>query len=397
MRYNARAMSRGKKLPVLGAVVEPSEPDPIERLLQGDSAGVVADLREHLAADPDNAVAWLQLATAFAHVAHWAEAAPAYARAVELDGSVVPARRGYARALSRLRRLDEAAFQLVQAKRIAPDDVRVAHELGVAFYDKRLFDKALRELGRARQMAPDDARIRFGMGLAHEAKDEMADAIACYRETVRLAPEMIEARQTLADALAAMGEIAAAIQELAQAQARDRTNAQIAGNLDVLKKGLDELEATRLLGKTTEDLERCAVIELGQLKRKGKIVIAGEPDTIRYGADLVEVWVTFDEHQRIASLMVLLTDPDRAASSSDDTFKVTVLSSDGHHVPANFATAATLTFLREALGCPLTRASELYAMLLETREPVRWGSACVSLAEVGEGEHARHGVRVALG
>jgi tetratricopeptide (TPR) repeat protein len=386
-------VSDGKKLPVVGR----GSADPLQRLLEGDSAGVIADLREQLDADPDDEIAWLQLATAYAHINHWSEAAAAYARAVDIDGSILEGRRGYARALSRLRRHDEAAFQLVQAKRLAPNDARVAHELGVAFYDKRLFDKALRELSRAKELDPQDARIRFAMGLAHEAKDAMADAIACYRDAVRLSPDVIEARRTLADALAAMGEIAQAIEELAKAQARDRTNAQIATNLDILKRSLKELEDARLLGKPIEELEKSAVVQLGQLKRKGKMVTAGEPDIIRYGAELIEVWVTLDDEARIDSLMLLLSDPERAAAQEDDTFKVTVVSDDGHHVPANLATAATLTFLREALGCPLTRASQLYAKLLETQQPVRWAGSLVSLAEIGEGDDARHGVRVAPG
>lgn len=384
-------MSRGKKLPVVGAR------DPLERLLAGDTSGVIADLKEQLADDEDDPVAWLQLATAYAHIEHWPDAASAYARSVDLDGSIVEARRGYARALTRLRKVDEAAFQLVQAKQLAPDDARVAHELGVAFYDKRLFDKALRELERARELDPEDARIRYAMGLAHEAKDEMADAIACYRDAVRLSPDTVETRQTLADALASMGELAHAIEELAQAQAHDRTNAQIANNLEILKRGLSELEGTRLIGKKLDELEQSAVVQLGQLKRRGKTVERGEPDTIRYGADLVEVWAQLDGSERITSLTLLLTDPERAAETIDEDFKITVVSQRGDHVPANVATAATLTFLREALGCPLTRASELYAKLLETREPVRWAGSLLSLVELGEGEDARHGVRVALG
>lgn len=381
----------GKKLPVIGNA------DPLERLLAGDSAGVISDLKERLETDGDDELAWLQLATAYAHIGHWADASGAYGRAVDLDGAMLEARRGYARALSRQRRHDEAAFQLVQAKRIAPDDARVAHELGLAFYDKRLFDKALRELARGYELAPDDAQIRFSMGLAHEAKDQMADAIACYRDAVRLSPDVIATRQTLADALATVGELASAIEELAQAQARDRSNTQIAGNLDVLKQGLAELEKSRLIGKGTEELERSAIVQLGQLKRKGKLVTAGEPDTVRYGAQQVELWVQFDGQERLTSLMLLLTDPARAAATQDDAFQVTVVSRDGKHVPADVATAATLTFLREALGCPLTRAGELYRKLLETQAPVRWAGSLLTLAQVGEGNDARHGVLVALG
>ena len=64
------------------------------------------------------------------------------AHAVDLDGEDVEARLAYARALVRLKKLDDAAFQLLQASRIEPPDARVLKELGVVFYDKRLYDKA---------------------------------------------------------------------------------------------------------------------------------------------------------------------------------------------------------------------------------------------------------------
>jgi hypothetical protein len=41
-----------------------------------------------------------------------------------------------------------------------------------------------------------------------------------------------------------------------------------------------------------------------------------------------------------------------------------------------------VTFLRETLGCPLTRAGTLYAELLETRQPVRWADAQLSFVEI---------------
>ncbi len=381
-------MSTGKKLPVVGG-----GDDPLARLLAGDSAGVIADLEERVMNDPEDAVAWLQLGVAFSHIAHVGEAAAALERAVSLDGSVVEARRLFARALSQLRRYDEAAFQLVQAKRLAPGDARVAHELGVAFYDKRLFDKALRELARASELAPSDARIRFAIGLAHEARAEMADAIAAYREAVRLDPDLVEARRTLADALAAMGEMNGAVEALAAAQARDRTNAQIAHNLEVLKKGLSELEATRLMGQPVEALERSTLVERARLEHKKTATVR----EVRFGGELIELFASTDDDGRIESLMLVLTDPERAAQTRDAALEVTVVSTDGRHVPQNLATAATLTFLREALGCPLTRASELYAQLLRSRDTVRWAGSLLSLAEVGEGDAVRHGLLVRKG
>jgi hypothetical protein len=62
--------------------------------------------------------------------------------------------------------------------------------------------------------------------------------------------------------------------------------------------------------------------------------------------------------------MLVLTDPEKAAKKRDDVFRVTVVGTTGRREPANFATAVTLTFLREALGAPMTQTSELYARLL---------------------------------
>jgi Flp pilus assembly protein TadD len=364
-----------KKLPVLGRA------DPLERLLAGDSAGVIADLKERLEKDPDDAVAWLQLGAAYTHIEHPREAIDALARAVELEPAVLEARRLYARALGRVRRHDEAVFQLVQARRLAPDDARVAHELGVAFYDKKLYAKALAELARAATLAPDDARVRYALGLAHEGAGAMADAIAAYRDAVRLDPSFIAARRTLADALAAMGEMAGAKSELEAALAADRSNTEVAQNLEVLERGLRDLAASRLVGKGRDDLERSALATLGHLRKQSDVC---------YASGRCELRVAFDAGSRITSLHLAFVDPERAARMPDDTFQVTVLGTDGQVIPTNFATAATLTFLREALGCPLTAASRLYAALLGGDPAVAWQGIRLAFADVD----GRHGLLV---
>ena len=378
-----------KKLPLVGA----KSRDPLERLLAGDSADVIAALEEKLAADPDDDTTWLRLGTAFMHIEHFPEAAKALERAVALDGDVLEARRLYARVLTRLRRYDEAAFQLVRAKRLAPKDPAVARELGATFYDKRLYDKALAELERARELDGEDARVHFSLGLVHEAKGDVAAAIAAYRQAVRLEPAVVEGRRTLADALASMGEMQDAVAELEQALAVDRTNVQIAANLEVLAHGLSELEAARLLGKGEKAVEISAVVEQGQLKRRGKITGEGEPDIVRYGAELAELWCTYDETGQIGRLMLILLDPEQAAAESGEAFEVTVVNEHGDQLSANYATAITVTFLREALGCPMTVASSLYARVLRGEE-VTWGGAQLGFAQSRLGEAEVHGLYV---
>jgi tetratricopeptide (TPR) repeat protein len=368
----------------------------LDLLVAGDTAGAITDLREYLVAEPDDGDAWLALGTAYGTIDHHVQAADALRRAVDLDGEDVDARLSYARALVRLSKLDDAAFQLLQASKIEPADPRVFRELGVVFYDKRLYDKAVAWLDKAVVAAPTDARAFYALGLAHEGRRDVAAAVAAYREAVRRDGGLVDARLTLADALAGMGEHEAAIAELTAVLAIDRANEKAAHNRDILLRALGEMKKHSLLGHGQKELEASALLSEGAFRKKGPIEGA-IPLTIRYLAPLVEVWVTFDDAGAATSLLLVLTDPDRAARAEDDVFKVTVIAADGRREPANFATAITLTFLREALGCPMTQASALYARLLGGEAKVEWAGAVAAFDSVPRPDRpteTRHGVRV---
>jgi tetratricopeptide (TPR) repeat protein len=368
----------------------------LDLLVAGDTAGGISDLRAYLEAEPDDGEAWLALGTAYATIAHTVQAADALRRAVDLDGEDVEARLAYARVLVRLSKLDEAAFQLGKAARLEPPDPRVLRELGVVFYDKRLYDKAAAWLGRAVAAAPGDARAWYALGLAHEARRDVGAALAAYREAVRKDGSLVDARLTLADALAGIGEHEEAIAELSAILAANRTHEKAAQNREVLFRALTEMRAHRLLGKTAKELEASALLVEGAFRNKG--VVEGTT-TLRYAAPLVEVYATPDDAGVLRSLLLVLTDPDRAARSEDDVYKVTVLGADGGPKPVDFGTAATLTFLREALGCPLTQASTLYARLLAGESALEWGGATLAFDSIPRPDRPaerRHGVRVSL-
>jgi Flp pilus assembly protein TadD len=369
-----------------------SDDEQLERLAAGDSAGVIEELTRALEADPEDAVSWLRLGAVYLTIAHGVEAEQALARAVALDGDDVEARLCYADALARLEKHDAAAFQLVQARRIAPDDARVHRQLGIAFFDKQLFDKAAASLARAAELDPRDPRAPFVLGLIADARRDPAGAIAHYRRAVALDPDSVDARCTLADALATMGELHEAAHELEEAQRRDRTNVRIAQNLEVLRRGLRELESHRLLGKSEADFERSALVQKGQLKRKGTVP-RGEAQAVRYGTELAEVWLEIDG-ATLTRLTLVLPDPPRAAAAPGTAFDVTVVGKNHASERADYATAATLTFLRETLGCPLTRAGEIYAALLRDQKPVAWAGARIAWTRVTLGERELVGLCV---
>lgn len=373
----------------------------LRSLERGDTAGGISDLKAHLADEPEDDGAWLALGTAYASIGHFGDAARALKESVELDGDVVDSRLAYGRALAKLGKLDDAAFQLLRASKIDPDDGRVLYELGVVFYDKHLHDKAEGFLARAVEASSGGAkaRARYALGLTREAKKDIAGAIAAYRDAIALDPRLTDARRTLADALATIGEHERAVEELTRLLEIERTSEQAAKNREVLLRALEEMKARRLLGKTERELETSALVQEGQLKRKGRVPeeVPGT-QVVRYGRPLFELYVTLDEQAAIDAMTLVLTDPARAAAEEDDVFRVTAIGDDGKARTTNLATAMSITFVREALGCPMTQASALYGRLLAGEASVEWGGATLSWKSLPRPEkptETRHGLSIA--
>lgn len=311
----------------------------LDQLIAGDTAGGIADLKAHLAAAPDDAEAWLALGTAYASIAHLPEAEAALRRAASRGHEA--ARAAHGRALA---------------------------ELGVAAYAQRRFDEAAASLEEAIAVAPERARSHFSLGMVREARREAGAAVAAYREAVRRDPSFLDARLTLADVLAELGEHEAAMAELGEVLARAPRDEQAAHNREVLARALAAMQRRRLLGKGAREVAASVLVEKGGLRDRGEG---------RFAAPLVDLRASYDAAGAVASLRLVLPDPARAARTEDDVFQVTEISEDGRAAPANLATAATLTFLREALGCPLTQASALYARLLAGAPEAEWAGAVV--------------------
>jgi len=307
----------------------------------------------------------------------------------------------YARALERTGRLDDAAFQLLKAASLLPGDVHVLKELGAVFYKRGLYDKAVQFLTRARALAPADARVWYSLGLAQEARRDPGAAIAAYRQAIKADPSFPDPKKTLADVLASMGEHEEAIAVLDDLLRVERTNEQAAQNREVLAKALADMRAHRLLGKAERELGLCALVQQGELKTRAAVPCAEGRITsvLRYSNRSCELRAGLTADGTIAQLMLVLVDPHKAARKRDNVFQVTVVGENGRREPANYATAVTLTFLREALGAPMTQASELYSRLLATRASIAFSGARLGFTSTGAWENAeetRHGLSIWL-
>jgi tetratricopeptide (TPR) repeat protein len=385
-----------------GASSAPRLEEVTRRALEGDVEGAIGELRGLLEQSPDDETAWLTMGMVFSSAGRWREASESLARAVELDGDVLAARMAYARALEKDGKLDDAAFQLLRAEKLAPGDPRPLKELGAVFYKKGLYDKSVQFLNRARGVAPDDARVWYALGLTQEARRDPGAAIAAYREAIRIDPKFADAHKTLADVLASMGEHEQAIAVLDDLLRVERTNEQAAINREVLVRALGEMHERRLLGKTEKEVERSALVQEGQLKRRGHVPRSDRDplevvSVVRYGTGLAEMLVGLSAQATIAQLLLVLLDPQKAAKKRDNVFRVTVVGTSGRREPANYATAITLTFLREALGAPMTQAGELYARLLGGEPAIEWSGArmqFVSMARPDRPDETMHGLAV---
>lgn len=302
----------------------------------------------------------------------------ALAEAVERAPKDLELRLQYGLALEAVDRFDDAAYQLLQADRASPDEPRVLRALGTVFYKKGLHDKAARFLGRATKVDPSDARAWFALGVVHDARRDPGAALGALREAVRLDPQFLDARRTLIDALASLGEHAqamAAIDELLALHPRDE---QAANNREVLEQALAHLADHRLLGKHAEHVERSALVHEGKLDKKATMA----DGAVRYASRALELYVLYDRGTpaHVASMMLVLPDPQKAGKTRDDRFGVTVVGKDGGRVPADLATGATLTFLREGLGVPMTQAAVFYGRLLGGEPRVDYAGASVRFA-----------------
>ena len=154
------------------------------------------------------------------------------------------------------------------------------------------------------------------------------------------------------------------------------------------------MRSKRILDKDVETFERSTLVQRGQLKRKG-VVRDENGEYVRYSNAHAELWLRLDLN-RIRRMTLALRSPDKAASTSDEDFEVSTVSGDGQEVPADYGTAITLTFLREALGLPLMRASEIFRKLLDQTEGFSFGDVNLGFGVVQLHDAKLHGIELSL-
>jgi len=143
---------------------------------------------EHAAAaDPNDAVAQYNLATALRDTGNGQEAIVHYQEAIRLQGDYVAAHTDLGGLLSEVGHLDEAVPHFEQALRVNPDDVRTRFNYGSTLARMGRLLEAVEQYQRVVRLAPDDAEAWGNLAMAHAALHQTAEAARAEQRAVELA------------------------------------------------------------------------------------------------------------------------------------------------------------------------------------------------------------------
>ena len=121
-------------------------------------------------------------------------------KALELKSDYAPAHFLTAVVYDQQGRSDEAVVKLEETKLIAsPNDIGLAFQLGVLYWQRKELDKAQSELELAIQINPNYSNARYILGLVHDAKGDKDAAKLEFSEVERLNPENQEIKKILAN------------------------------------------------------------------------------------------------------------------------------------------------------------------------------------------------------
>jgi membrane associated rhomboid family serine protease/tetratricopeptide (TPR) repeat protein len=110
-----------------------------------------------------------------------------------------------------LRQPDRALSLLQQARRIAPDDLRVHEALGAIYFEKRLYAQAILELRQALRLDPSSSPDTVALATAYENSGNLAKARQILEAAQKKAPENATTHEALAEVYASLKLYPAAI------------------------------------------------------------------------------------------------------------------------------------------------------------------------------------------
>jgi tetratricopeptide (TPR) repeat protein len=116
----------------------------------------------------------------------FSESMAALDQALRLDPNLVPALTLKAKLAMSIKRFDVAQECLERALTVEPAAWYAQFLLGFSYYQQNEMPRAMIALEKARRLNPRDPRTLLYLGLAKETSGQTAEALALYREAIRL-------------------------------------------------------------------------------------------------------------------------------------------------------------------------------------------------------------------
>jgi tetratricopeptide (TPR) repeat protein/Tol biopolymer transport system component len=176
----------------------------------------IAEWRELLVTNPDDARIHNNLGTALQKSGRYAEAIPEFEKALELNPQYHAIYYNLGRTLLAAGRTDEAIRTLEGGLRTYESD-ELRTQLGLALASKNRVDEAKAQFDRALEINPNNAIAHFARGVALACQSDWDGAITEYKATLRLNPQYESAHVYLGAALRQKDEWDGAIAEYREA------------------------------------------------------------------------------------------------------------------------------------------------------------------------------------
>lgn len=151
-------------------------------------------------------------------------------------------------------RLDQAERLYREALAREPDNVEVAHLLGVLQLQRDRVEQALEILEQVAGARPDDADVLASLGLAYRRAERLDEAKACFSRVISKRPDDAAAHTNLGDVLLAKGELDRALQATEQAVSLGPELHQAHFNLGNLRLAAGEVMAALEAFSRAEEL-----------------------------------------------------------------------------------------------------------------------------------------------
>jgi tetratricopeptide (TPR) repeat protein len=182
--------------------LDPANGDARRRLaeihtLRGSIAEAIEQYQELISRHDTNPLSYFKLGRLLERQRDFPGAAQAFAKAAELDGNNVEARRALAFLLLKKKLPGDPAKELGEVLRLRPKDQEARYALIALQVKAKRYDETAQLLKEDAELNPESPESHYRLGVLYAFRHQDEEALASFQETVRLKPDHARALKAL--------------------------------------------------------------------------------------------------------------------------------------------------------------------------------------------------------